>query len=77
MSILDILKLFLFFYLLFDCSTVNFGPLLKKKLQSTDAIHCALFMFDQSVTVSLVTRLRPWARMSDYWRLNVETGGIL
>ena len=57
MSNLDTLEQFLFFYLLFDCSTVNFGALKRGIPQSHDAIHCVLFMLDQRVTVSPVMRL--------------------
>ena len=63
MSILGTLGQFLVLYPLFDCFTVNFGPLLRGKPHSCDAIRRVLFMFDQGVTV--------------YWGSNVGAGGIM
>ena len=63
MSILGTLGQFFVLYPLFDCFTVNFGPLLRGKPHSCDAIRRVLFMFDQGVT--------------GYWGSNVGAGGIM
>ena len=47
------------FICIFDCLAVNFGPVSRKKLQSPNANHCVLFIFNQRVNGTLTTRLGP------------------
>ena len=42
------------FYLLFGCPLVNFGPLSRGQLYSTNVNHCILYIFDLNVTRSII-----------------------